>query len=230
MSSRARSSTSEVGSSGEYLPEAEREAAYRGSAGIDRLLGFSNAVFAFAMTFLVGQLALPIVAQDKASTELAGQLANLLPRLVSVMIGFTVAATYWAAYHRIYNYIARYDNLLFTLNFALLFLIALQPFATNLLGHYGYTSTAVMAYAGLLALTGLVILLLWWHVTWGRRLLIPDVNPVVVRHHLWRAAAAPILFALSVPLALLSPLGAEISWVSIAIATYALNRIYRPKY
>lgn len=214
----------------QYRPEADRDAAYRGPSGVDRLVGFGSGVFALAMTLLVGQLAVPIISSDRASSELPGQLLALAPRVVTLVIAFTVGATYWAAYRRIFSYIVRYDSVLFALNFALLFLIALQPFATNLLGRYGSTSVAVMTYAGLLALTGLVILVLWWYATSSRRLIASDVDPVVVRHHMWRAAVAPFFFGISIAIALISPLAAELSWIAIGVATTVLSRIYRPRY
>jgi TMEM175 potassium channel family protein len=212
------------------LPEERREATYRGAAGVDRLTGFGSGVFALAMTLLVGQLAVPIVSPDKASSELPGQLLNLAPRILTLMIAFTVGATYWAAYRRIFSYVIRYDNVLFALNFSLLFLVALQPFATNLLGRYGSTSIAVMTYAGLLTLTGLIILALWWYVSFGAKLTTPDLDPAVIRHHMWRAVVAPFFFALSIPIALISPIAAEASWIAIGVATLVLSRIYRPRY
>ena len=214
----------------QYRPEADRDAAYRGPAGVDRLVGFGSGVFALAMTLLVGQLAIPIISSDKASSELPSQLLALAPRVVTLVIAFTVGATYWAAYRRIFSYVVGYDSVLFAMNFALLFLVALQPFATNLLGRYGYTSIAVMTYAGLLTLTGLVILVLWWYVTSGRRLIAADVDPVVVRHHMWRAAVPPFFFGASIPIAMISPVAAELSWIAIGLATVVLSRIYRPRY
>lgn len=214
----------------QLLPEEEREAIYRGPAGVDRLTGFGSGVFALAMTLLVGQLAVPVMAPDKATGELPGQLIGLAPRILTLMIAFTVGATYWAAYRRIFSYIVRYDNILFGLNFVLLFLVALQPFATNLLGRYGSTSIAVMTYAGLLTLTGLVILVLWWYVSYAAKLTTLDLDPVVVRHHMWRAAVAPIFFGLSIPIAAISPLAGEVSWLAIGLATVVLSRVYRPRY
>lgn len=214
----------------QYRPEVDREEAYRGQTGVDRLVGFGSGVFALAMTLLVGQLAVPAISSDRASSELPAQLLQLAPRVLTLVIAFTVGATYWAAYRRIFNYIVRYDSVLFALNFSLLFLVALQPFATNLLGRYGTTSAAIMTYAGLLTLTGLVILGLWWYATSARRLIATDVDPVVIRHHMWRAAVAPFFFAASIPIALLSPLAAELSWIAIGLATAVLSRIYRPRY
>ncbi len=214
----------------QYRTEADREDEYRGPAGVDRLVGFGSGVFALAMTLLVGQLTVPAISSERASAELPAQLLGLAPRVLTLVIAFTVGATYWAAYRRIFNYIVRYDSVLFGLNFSLLFLVALQPFATNLIARYGATSAAVMTYAGLLTVTGLVILMLWWYATSGRRLIAGDVDPVVVRHHMWRAAVAPFFFAASIPIALLMPLAAELSWVAIGLATVVLSRIYRPRY
>ena len=96
----------------------------------DRLIFLSDGVFAIAMTLLVVDLAVPIVASG-ATSELSTRLWELRPKYVSFLVSFLVIATYWANHQRIFQYIVRVDGTLVWLNIVLLLCIAFQPFPTG---------------------------------------------------------------------------------------------------
>src|SRR5207237_889406 len=107
-------------------------------------------------------------------------------------------------------------GVLVSLNVLLLLFIAFQPFPTNVLGTCGDQHAAVVLYAATLAATGLVVLALWLYATGGRRLVRRDLDARLVRHHIWRALSAPFIFLLSIGIAQVSPLAAELSCIAIA--------------
>lgn len=67
-----------------------------------------------------------------------------------------------------------------------------------MLGAYSNQPAAVIFFAGVLTVTGLVLLMLWLYVTHDRRLATPDLSERLVRHHTLQAILAPAVFTLSI--------------------------------
>jgi uncharacterized membrane protein len=88
---------------------------------VDRLVYFSDAVFAIAMTVLVLSLHLPSVPGQK----LGHVLRHLVPSIWSYFLSFAVIGMFWIAHHRMFHYIRGIDALTLQLNLVLLSLIAL---------------------------------------------------------------------------------------------------------
>jgi hypothetical protein len=70
---------------------------------LDRLMSFSDAVFAIAMTLLVVQFMVPAIPRGLPRAEvghrLASELAALGPAYFSFGLTFVVVAIYWIAHH-----------------------------------------------------------------------------------------------------------------------------------
>jgi uncharacterized membrane protein len=195
--------------------------------GLGRIAGLSDAVFAFALTLLVIEIAVPVIPSSRAAADLPQKLLDLAPKWSSYVIGFTVIALYWAAHHRVFTFIRRYDNVLITLNFALLFTIAVQPFTTGLVGEYGNTTLAVSLYALLLGLTGLILFGIWAYATGGHRLVDRHIDQRLVRHHSVRALVISGVFLVSIAVAFVRPLATPVFWVVVSAAAFWItNRIY----
>ena len=76
--------------------------------GLDRLLALSDGVFAFAMTLLVVQLAVPQLAPGEVG-QLGSRLLEEGLSYVSYLISFVVISLYWYSHHRLFRYIRRWD-------------------------------------------------------------------------------------------------------------------------
>ncbi len=201
--------------------------AERPAAGtLDRLIFLSDGVFAIAMTLLVVELTVPDLAPG-STNDLVQGLSALGPRYFSFTVSFLVIASYWRAHQRIFSYVVRTDDRLVWLNVLLLLCIAFQPFPTSVMGRYGNQPVAVTLYAGTLAVTGVILLLLWVYATSGRRLVRPDIAGRLVAHQMWRAVTVPIVFLVSIAIAQVNPSAAEYSWVSIAFVLFVLRWIFR---
>ena len=108
-------------------------------------------------------------------SALVDALLALRPKYLSFGISFLVIASYWTSHQRIFSSIVRCDTRLVWLNVLLLLCIAFQPFPTSVLGTYG-TTPAVTLYAGTLAFTGTVVLVMWLYATTGHRLVRADLD------------------------------------------------------
>ena len=130
-----------------------------GGSGVERLVYFSDAVFAIAITLLALEIRLPEM-HDPTPRELGDALLGLLPQFYGFAISFWIIAVYWLAHHRIFRYIRAYDRRLQVINFLFLMWIVLMPFSASLLGGYGSYQLAEVVYFSHMILTSLSMALL----------------------------------------------------------------------
>ena len=190
---------------------------------IDRVVFFSDAVFAIAMTVLALSLHLPARTTEAG---VAQALRDALPSVYTYALSFAVVGLYWLAHHRMFRYIYRFDSTLLALNLATLGIVAFTPFPTSVLGNYGNTTAAVVFYAATMGLLGGLVTLLWAYASRDYRLISPTTPPAFVSHTLWRGAAVPVVFLASIPIAFASPNAAEWFWLVIILIRIVLRRHY----
>jgi uncharacterized membrane protein len=154
--------------------------------GFERLVLFSDAVFAIAITLLVLDLRVP---DGGAFT-----LGPLIPKLLGFAISFYAIGQYWMAHHRLFEGVQAYDGLLLAANLCFLASIAFLPFPTSVVTQIRQSPAPVTFYAGSLMAVGLAMLAL---VLIARRPAM--LRPGETRGGTVRAAvsacAAPLVFA-----------------------------------
>ena len=64
-----------------------------------RILSLSDGIFAFAMTLLVINLAVP--TRPLGGPALTGYLGGLEPGLVAYVVGFVIIGSFWVGHHRV---------------------------------------------------------------------------------------------------------------------------------
>jgi uncharacterized membrane protein len=116
---------------------------------VERLVFFSDAVFAIAITLLALEIRLPEL-HDPSAAGLSEALLGLWPKFSSFAISFWIVGTLWLGHHRIFHHIKRYDRRLLLINLLLLMWVALMPFSGSLLGEYGGYRVSVIVYQFLL--------------------------------------------------------------------------------
>lgn len=198
-----------------------------GSRGLDRLLALSDGVFAIAMTLLVLNIEVPEIPEDLVAAELPGELLDLWPKFLSYVLSFVVILFYWMAHHSIFGLIRDYDRVLIWLNSLFLMCIAFLPFPTALLGEYGDQQLVAVIYAGSLAITRLLLSLVWWYVSGKPRLMNIDLDPSTMRAFSIRAWAIPLIFLVSIALSFFSVTAAVYSWLLLVIVDFVLLRVLR---
>lgn len=184
--------------------------------GLERLIFFSDAVFAIAITLLALEIRLPAGSDIRSDGELLAALVGIWPRYLSYAVSFLVIGMYWMAHHRMFRSIARYDRRLLFLNLLVLLCIAFVPFPTAVLGEYS-GSVATIFYALTMVVTGFASTLLWWYASGNRgRLLVVPLTRAGAWSSRLRSLAAPAVFLASIGIALWNDDAAKLSWIALA--------------
>jgi uncharacterized membrane protein len=165
-------------------------------SGLERIVFFSDAVIAIAITLLVLDIKLPEAAGGSV-LGLARPLLNLWPKFLGYFVSFWVIALYWVAHHRCFRYICKYDRRLIYLNFLFLMFIAFMPFPTGLLFSNPTQAASVMLYAGTAAGMGLSLAGLWIYAD-HHRFIPADVPRAVARDIRLNLLLPPVVFLVSV--------------------------------
>lgn len=98
---------------------------------IERMILFTDAVFAIAVTLLVIEIKAPLIAMHASFGESLEQLLELLPNFMGFVMSFFVIAIYWRSHHRLFSFLKNYNDSIIWLNFFFLFFIVLMPFSSS---------------------------------------------------------------------------------------------------
>ena len=204
-----------------FDPVAGGRSRHRNEAEVEfnRIVAFSDGVFAIAITLLVLGLTVPPHLSD-----LRRALLNNQDDFIAYAISFAVLGRYWLAHHRFFSALERFDGRLMALNLVYLACIALVPFSSGVLGDYSGHTEAVVLYAiNMILVSGSFYAQVLFSTRAG--LVRPEARPFERRY------AAPLnlvvvgVFALSIPVAFLSPLAATLMWLTIFfIGRWVLGR------
>lgn len=187
---------------------------------LSRVVAFSDGVIAVAITLLVLNIEVPTVPED----DLPGALEDLLSSLGAYLLAFALVGRYWIIHHNLYEKLRDFDGRLMLLNLLFLMLIALMPFAANLIDAYPDTSIAVAVMGGILGLAGVVH---WLATVYSLKR--GFIAPEHAEESRWRAHTAALgitsIFLLSVPVAFVSPSVAKLLWLGTLVLRYPLTRL-----
>ncbi|MDQ3766044.1 MAG: TMEM175 family protein, partial [Actinomycetota bacterium] len=109
-----------------------------------RVVSFSDGVFAIAMTLLVVTVEIPVgIPMDRFTARLRG----VVPEVLSFFISFAVIGRYWMVHHQFFGLLKAINSRLVAWNLVYLAFIAFLPFPTALIGEYSGSPLSVIAYA-----------------------------------------------------------------------------------
>jgi uncharacterized membrane protein len=191
--------------------------------GVARLLTLSDGVVAIALTLLVLQLKVPLLADRTSAHELGHRLAAEENEVISYAISFYVIAQFWLVHHRVFRNIAGHSEGLAWWNLFFLLFITTMPFSSNLLGVYPSNPLAVDIFALniLMASASTQATLVFAE---RRHLLAGPVDAAVKRAGQIRSGAVIVSVLLSIGLAWVNPNVAKYCWLLIAVAPFLANR------
>jgi uncharacterized membrane protein len=184
---------------------------------LERLVFFSDAVIAIAITLLVVTLALP-----EATENVGDALLDRWPQMLSYVLSFLVIGVFWMAHHRIFRYVRSIDQRLIWLNLLFLMCVAFIPFPTAVLGDHDGSRGAIVFYAAAIGLTGAVLASIWQYLIHAGHLN-ERADPKIVRYLTRRSLVTPISFLVSIPLSFVSLRLAEACWFAPFVLIGVIN-------
>ncbi len=177
----------------------------------ERLRLFTDAVTAITITLLVLELRPPPGVRGFDDAALWLGLLEMWRDLLAYVVSFLVIGALWVSYQRKLRMIVRTSRTMVWLNLLFLMVLALIPFTTRLIAENpGAVATSV--YAGVVALCGLLLLLMWVHAEHSG-LLAENIERRSRKTLIIRSSLSVALFALSMPLAFFEPDLAKFSWL-----------------
>ena len=143
--------------------------------GMERIVFFSDAVFAIAITLLALEIRLPEEIARGSNAELFQNLLAIWPKYLGYIISFLSIGNFWVVHHRQFRYIERYDTRLMFINLLILMSVAFMPFPTAIISENG-NRTSTIFYALSAMVVGLLSTLLWVYASHNRRLVAANLG------------------------------------------------------
>ena len=179
---------------------------------LERLVLFSDAVFAIAITLLVIEIKIPDEHVGVTDEKLLQSLLYLMPKFIGFIISFMLIGVYWTVHHRMFGWVTRFSRKLLLLNLVFLFFVALMPFSTGFYSEYAgpelyreQLKVPLTFYVLNLCCVGFLNYWMWVHVTNPKNKLAeqpPDI--VTIKTARLRSFMVPFVFLLMLPVAYLS--------------------------
>jgi TMEM175 potassium channel family protein len=192
----------------------------------DRLIYFSDAVIAIAMTLLALELPVP---HGETESEVWHSFTQLLRNeYLNFVISFVVIGVFWMAHHKFFRGVHVVDPALRRLNLVWLLLIVLVPFATKVDSEDGDFVFGPVLYAVVITLIASVTMVMAWHAVHGG-LLRPGTPPHPMRELMLGAGAAAAGFIVSIPVSFFSHSWGRVCWILILFGRLAARRIVARK-
>jgi uncharacterized membrane protein len=181
---------------------------------MDRVVNFSDAVFAIAATLLVLSISfsLRLEAPD-LDRKLWREFGDTLPQVLAYALSFFIIARNWLGHHRMFRMIRRIDGWLISLNLVVLGLIALVPFPTEVYGNYPNERPALIVYALAISAPSIASAVVLRYAAQDNRLIDPSTPRDYVTHSQLRALSIPAVFLSSIPVSFLAVPAAQLWWL-----------------
>jgi uncharacterized membrane protein len=192
----------------------------------ERLIFFSDAVVAIAMTLLAFSLPLPHhIASDASDKTVWDAVWAGRTDYFTFLISFVVIANHWRLHHRLFRFVYRLDARIITLNMVWLLMIVIIPFATKLISGAGGFGIRFTVYAAIQILTVLTFLLMSRHIK-ASDLLRAGASPAGRRDDDVVLLTVAAMFAISIPVAFVPGWGqwAFVFWVASGPAARSVQR------
>ncbi len=123
---------------------------------LERLIFFSDAVFAIAITLLIIEVHPPHLHFGSPWQDYVNALLQLWPNLFGFFVSFFVIGAFWSGHHRAFALAGHYSDRLVGPNLQMLCAIVFMPFATAFMSANGGMLVPSVLYGVTLVATGLL--------------------------------------------------------------------------
>lgn len=198
------------------------------SRGLDRAIGFSDGVFAIAITLLVLNFRVPQLPAHNLDARLLDALRHQSGAFIGFAVSFYSIARFWIAHHRLSTLLRHVDGTFIALNLLLLAAVVFLPFPTEIIGQYGSSTTAVVFYASAMTVTGVLSCVVWQYAA-THGLTGDALTPAARRQALIIGVLTPAVFASSIPIAFIDANNAKLWWLLLVGQAWVRHRTAPPE-
>lgn len=131
-------------------------------APVERLVFFSDAAVAIALTLLILPLMDGVSQAAEANLGALGYLSHNANALLSFVLSFVIIARFWRAHHGLFSHVEREVPGLFWLNMAWLGAIVLLPVATAMTGSLQADRIEYSIYMGTMLAASVLLTAMTW--------------------------------------------------------------------
>ncbi|TDO56049.1 putative membrane protein [Kribbella sp. VKM Ac-2571] len=143
----------------------------------DRLVLFSDAVVAIAITLLVLPL-VDLVPEVKAEGgDAFSVISEHRQEIFTFLLSFVVIASFWLGHHRLFEHVRAYTPAMMRVNLLWLLTIVVLPFPTEIVGAFDSDQFTAGLYIGTILALSVCQSVLTWMVRGHKELESPD-NPI----------------------------------------------------
>ncbi|MDB5125454.1 MAG: hypothetical protein JWP94_3583 [Mucilaginibacter sp.] len=100
---------------------------------LERVILFSDAVFAIIITIMVLDIRLPEDLRNADAAHVKHAFVHLIPKIIAYIISFVLVARFWRNHLKMFSLLKDYDAKLLTFNLIYLFSVSLFPFGVSLI-------------------------------------------------------------------------------------------------
>jgi uncharacterized membrane protein len=198
---------------------------------VERMILFTDAVFAIAITLLILEIKVPILAYEGLSSDkIKDVLLGEFPTWIGFFISFWVIALFWIDHHKTFAYVDDYSKRLVFLNFLFLLTIVIMPFTSSLYSKYINFTLPTQIYCFNVALTGYVKLWVSYYIYNPKNKISHfPIENIKKKYYLTRSWITPIIFTTS---ALIAPYTqwARLLFFGIFIAQIFIGKYFEKKH
>lgn len=188
----------------------------------DRIVLFSDAVFAIAITLLVIEIKIPAHTVVEAH-GLGGALDEMIPLFVGYLVSFLVISLFWVGHMKTWKHVTSVTSGMVWLNIFELLFVALMPFTTGMYSEYFGSNLAFSLYC--LNLVGIALFSYWLRsVVIRRESLVEKLGAHEVAWLRAQTLIALFVFVACIPLASVSPWAARYGFAAIFVLQMVVKR------
>jgi uncharacterized membrane protein len=205
---------------------------YGAERGLSRFEGFTDAVFAIALTLLIVEIKPPGSSDGPgADGSLVDAIVGQWREFLALLICFVAIGVYWLQHHYTGRIYAKSDHLFSLINLGFLLGVTSSPYPLRIWCYYVGTEhepAASVVFTGGMLLPGIFWFGKWLYALPMRRIIDERLDPDYLRHMTWRYAISVAAQALAVPLALYSPRSGV--GLTLGVAAFYLLPPPKPQY
>lgn len=202
------------------------EAARERQADPERVVTFTDGVFAIIITILVLEIGVP---SDLSEQSLREALDEIGPTLIAWVISFMITGMYWVWHRDLFNKVQWVNRDVVWLNLVFILPAALIPFASSVLGEYHDEPIALHIYGAVLIAVNAVRIILYRYVVGHPHLLWEPLDEKARRLGLILSSFPIGVYVLAMLLANAAPSASLALYFSVPLLYFVLVTVLRAR-